>query len=80
MLIPTLTNHFFLSSVFCGILIGICLLATVVEIFLNSWPPHESVDTVENGGEISMDKNNDENTPLLPNGEVKTAFKDKTRG
>ena len=63
-------------------MIGICLLATVVEIFefLNSWMPHESVDTVENGGEISMDKNTDENTPLLHNDEVKTAAKDKMRG
>ncbi len=61
-------------------MIGICLLATAVEIFLNSLMPEESVDSVESGGEISMDKNNDENTPLLPSNEVKTAFKDKTRG
>jgi hypothetical protein len=63
-------------------LIGICLLATVVEIFLNSYKPRDSAEIVENGSEISMDKNIDEITPLLPNGpdEVTTTLKDKTRG
>ena len=55
-----------LFSIFCGLLVGLCLLATIVEILSASQKPYNKMEqTVENGGHISMDKNPDENTPLL---------------
>ena len=54
-----------LFSIFCGLLVGLCLLATIVEILSASDQPYNKVDTVENAGHISMDKDADEKTPLL---------------
>lgn len=56
-----------LFSVFCGILVGICLLATIADIFEASYKPHKA-EIVENGADISMDKDHNEKTPLVPNG------------
>ena len=54
-----------LFSIFCGLLVGLCLLATIVEILSESDKPYNKVETVENAGHISMDKDADERTPLL---------------
>ena len=54
-----------LFSIFCGLFVGLCLLATIVEILSESDKPYNKVETVENAGHISMDKDADERTPLL---------------
>ena len=54
-----------LFSIFCGLLVGLCLLGTVVEKLSASDKIYNKIETVENTGHISMDKEADENTPLL---------------
>ena len=53
---------FILFSIFCVLLVLICLLGTVMEI---SCKPVKA-EIVENGGHISMDKGINEKTPLMP--------------
>ena len=52
-------------SIFCGLLVGLCLLATIVDILSAPKKSYNETETVENGGHISMDKDAGENTPLL---------------
>ena len=54
-----------LFSIFCGLLVGLCLLATIVEILSARRMSYNETERVENGGHISMDKDPAENTPLL---------------
>ena len=54
-----------LFSIFCGLLVGLCLLGTIVEKLSALDKLRNKVDTVENTGHISMDKDADEKTPLL---------------
>lgn len=55
-----------LFSIFCGLLVGICLLATIMEILKASNNLDNKAQAVENSGHISMDKDANEKTPLLP--------------
>ena len=72
--------NFLLYSVFCCILIGLCFFATVVDIFHHLNNARESTEIIGDG-DISMDKNVDETSPLLPNGSgQKMIIKDKTKG
>ncbi len=56
-----------LFSIFCVLLVGICLIATIVEILGGaSKAGNLEKEIVENGGHIPMDKEANETTPLLP--------------
>jgi cellulose synthase/poly-beta-1,6-N-acetylglucosamine synthase-like glycosyltransferase len=56
-----------LFSIFCALLVGICLIATIVEILGGgSKASNLEKEIVENGGHILMDKEVSETTPLLP--------------
>ena len=61
--------HIFLIlfSIFCALLVGICLIATIVEILgAANKAGNIKEEIVENGGHIPMDKDADETTRLLP--------------
>ena len=51
-------------SIFCGLLVVICLLATIVETLRVSNKPYQG-EAIEDGGHISMEKDANERTPLL---------------
>ena len=52
--------------IFCGLWVGICLLATLAEIMSGTNGPSKS-ERVESDNHISMEDDPDEKTPLLPN-------------
>ena len=60
-----------LFSIFCGLLVGICLLATIMEILKASNNLDNKAQAVENSGHISMDKDANEKTLLLPDATTK---------
>ncbi len=54
-------------SIFCALLVGICLIATIVEILSGaSKAGNLEKEIVENGSHIPMDKEANETTRLLP--------------
>ncbi|XP_028401903.1 O-acyltransferase like protein-like [Dendronephthya gigantea] len=85
---PEYTSSVVITIVFCCILIGLCLLATIVDILRHLNGPRESTEIIGDG-DISLDKNDhedekvfeNERKPLLPNGSgQETVIKDKTGG
>ena len=54
-----------LFSIFCALLVGICLLATLIEILSTFYKPNNAEKALEKGGHISMDEDANEKTPLV---------------
>ncbi|XP_046853576.1 nose resistant to fluoxetine protein 6-like isoform X2 [Xenia sp. Carnegie-2017] len=65
---PEYTASVILTIILCGILVGLSLLATTIEIFQSLKHANNDDKIVDDGGlHISMDKETNEKTPLLPN-------------
>ena len=62
---------------FCGLLIGICLLATIVEMIKARSKPFNNDEIAENGCHISMGQDANEQTPLIPDAATKVVEKGK---
>ncbi|XP_028406328.1 nose resistant to fluoxetine protein 6-like [Dendronephthya gigantea] len=63
---PGYTASAVVTIIFCGILVGLCLLATIMEVISGSNGASKS-ERIENDKHISMENDPDEKTPLLPN-------------
>ncbi|XP_028406319.1 nose resistant to fluoxetine protein 6-like isoform X2 [Dendronephthya gigantea] len=63
---PGYTASAVVTIIFCGLLVVLCLLATIAEISSGSNGASKS-ERVENDKHISMENGSDEKTPLLPN-------------
>ncbi|CAB4024780.1 Hypothetical predicted protein [Paramuricea clavata] len=77
---PEYTATVVITIIFCGLLVGICLLATIMEILKASNNPDNKVEVVENSGHISMDKDANEKTLLLPDATTKVTKDEGKRG
>ncbi|XP_046851781.1 nose resistant to fluoxetine protein 6-like [Xenia sp. Carnegie-2017] len=70
---PEYTTSVILTIIFCGILVGLSIFATITELLYSlKHGDHDDQNVGDRGLHISMDKETNEKTPLLPNDTKKT--------